>query len=456
MKNILILAMGIMLLFINLSCKKYLDKKSNSTLTVPSTVEDLQALLDLSQEINIRRTPSFGEASSDDYFLLQTTFDNLSSENKKIYTWVPHIYNFDNDWSKGYLVIYNSNFCLESISKIPLTSVNESKWKNLKGSALFLRAYYFLELTWVFSKGYDETTSNTDLGIALRLTSDFNIPSVRATVKESYDRIIQDAKESIQYLPDNPLHSFRPSKVASYGLLARTYLSMRQYDSAFKYSNLCLQLKSNLMDYNADNDIYNLTDNVPFKEFNKEVIFFTSMTTSISLQVPARARVDTLLYNSYDNNDLRKIAFFRPNGAYRRFKGSYAGNPNDLFTGIATDEMYLIRAECYAKTGNVTEAMNDLNTLLRKRWNNTVSFPVVTAVDAADAVNKIRTERRKELLMRGLRWPDIKRYNKETANLVLNRLMSNQTYTLQPNSNYYALPLPNDVILQSGMPQNQY
>lgn len=454
MKNIAIAVMIALIAVGASSCKKYLDKKPDSTLAVPSTVEDLQAVLDNATYMNIRTTPCFGEASSDDYFILQTTFDNLSPENQKVYRWIPHVYNYDNDWSKGYLAIYNANFCLEGIEESPATSVSEARWRNVKGSALFYRAYYFLQLTWTFAKAYDENTAGTDLGIVLRLTSDFNVPSVRSSVKQSYEQIITDAKQSIPYLPDNPSHVFRPSKAASYGLLARAYLSMRKYDSAFKYADLCLQIKNDLMDYNGDNDIYNLLDNVPFKQFNKETIFYTEMSTSIALHVPARGRIDTLLYGSYAADDLRKTAFFRPNGIYQRFKGSYASSASNLFNGIATDEMFLTRAECYAKMGNVPEALNDLNALLIRRWNNAVPYSPVTATDQTDALNKIRAERRKELLMRGLRWPDIKRYNKEGANLTLTRFISGQTYTLEPNSPRYALPLPDDIVRLTGISQN--
>jgi starch-binding outer membrane protein, SusD/RagB family len=70
------------------------------------------------------------------------------------------------------------------------------------------------------------------------------------------------------------------------------------------------------------------------------------------------------------------------------------------------------------------------------------------------STSSLRTERRKELTMRGLRWIDIKRLNKEGAGIVLKRLIGDKTYTLQPNDPRYALPLPADIILNTGMQQN--
>jgi len=311
-----------------------------------------------------------------------------------------------------------------------------------------------MHLLWAFSKAYDSSSFNTDLGIVLRLGDDFNVPSVRASVKECYDRVIEDAKLAAFYLPDVPLHVMRPSKGAAYGLLAKAYLSMRVYDSAFKYADLCLQIDNQLIDYNGDADINGrITADVPFKRFNKETIFYTEMNNNDFISSASRAKIDTLLYSSYDSNDLRKSAFFKLSSGYYRFKSIYTGGTSQYFSGIATDEIYLIKAECEARKGNISEAMNDLNTLLIKRWKSGTFVPL-TASSASDALYTILTERRKELLMRGVRWIDIKRLNKENANITLIRKISGQTYTLEPNANYYALPLPADIIQASGIPQN--
>ncbi|MEO6733991.1 MAG: RagB/SusD family nutrient uptake outer membrane protein [Ferruginibacter sp.] len=244
----------------------------------------------------------------------------------------------------------------------------------------------------------------------------------------------------------------RPSKIAAYGLLSRTWLSMQRYDSAFKYANLCLQLKNDLLDYNNTSEI-STTSTTPFKPFNTEVIFYTTMSNSFSAKAPGTALIDSMLFKSYENNDLRKTIFFRTSGAYRRFKGSYASSPTTLFTGIAVDEIYLVRAECHARLGRVADAMNDINRLLEKRWISG-TFVKFNAASQPEAINIIVNERRKELLMRGLRWPDIKRYNAMGANIVPVRLISTDTFKLQPNEKRYALPLPTDIIQLTGMQQN--
>jgi hypothetical protein len=56
--------------------------------------------------------------------------------------------------------------------------------------------------------------------------------------------------------------------------------------------------------------------------------------------------------------------------------------------------------------------------------------------------------------MRGLRWSDIKRLNKENYQITPERKIGSNTYLLPPNSSRYALPLPDDIIRLTGMQQN--
>lgn len=455
MKNNFVFFLILWTLVIAVSCKKYLDRPTSNSLAVPNTLSDLQGLLDDADVMNDPKTPSYGEASSDDYFLPLDAYNSVKDASKQTYTWTPHDYFASNDWSYGYLPIYNSNYCLETLEKIPVTPNNKALWNNIRGSSFFFRAYYFLGLSWVYSNAYDKNTSATDLGIVLRLGSDFNVKSVRSSVQQTYDRIILDAKQSIDYLPDLPKHPMRPSKAAAYGLLARTYLSMRQYDSAFRYSDLCLQLKNTLLDYSGAD--VNINSDVPFQPFNKEIIFYSVMNISNSITSPYFARIDTALYESYRQGDLRKSTFFIPNGAYQQFRGNYNTAYSDqFFSGIAVDEMYLTRAECYARLNNENAALEDLNTLLINRWDNIVPYVPITAATPKEALQSILQERRKELLFRGLRWVDIKRLNKEGAEIVLKRKIGDNIYQLSPNENKYALPLPTDIVRLTGVQQNPH
>ncbi len=438
-----------------ISCNKFLDEQSDNSLSVPKRLEDLQALLDDADFMNDWATPSSAEASTDNYFLPDDIYSALSDDSKKAYTWIPYDYYASNDWSYGYRCIYNANYCLEMLNNIHTTESNGRLYNNIKGSALFFRAYHFLNLVWVYAKVYDEALASSDNGIVLRLNADFNTPSFRSSIQSSYDRIISDLKEALLYLPENALNVMRPSQGAAFGTLARAYLSMQKYDSAYKYANLGLLVNNILLDYN-DESAVSYSSNVPFQPFNPEIIFYSTMNP-ISVNIATnRARVDTSLYEQYEETDLRKLAFFRPTGDYQRFKGSYAAHVSRLFSGIATDELFLIRSECQARSGNIQEALSDLRELLSKRYVINEFFIPVEVTTKEAALSLILTERRKELLFRGLRWSDIKRLNNEGADIILQREISGEKFVLLPNDNKYALPIPKDVIEQSGIAQNEF
>lgn len=433
------------------SCEKYLEQKPSKNLVVPETLADLQTLLDNDYKMNLNCTV-LGETSADNYYLTNAQWSGLSSINRMVYVWDTAIYTYGslpNDWYNTFQDIYYANVVLDNIQNISRNSSNQQDWDNIKGSALVFRARSFLEAAWTWAAAYDENSTDLNGGIPLRLTSDFNIPSSRTSVKDTYKQIIQDLKDAIPLLPTTPTHVMRPSKPAALGLLARAYLSMRQYDSCFKYSDLYLQLDNQLLDFSS----LNPAAGFPIQQFNIEVTFQDRMQFTYLDAAYIYAKVDSLLYTSYGSNDLRKLIFFKYNADQTvKFVGSYDGTLY-LFNGIATDEMYLMRAECEARLGNTASAMNDLNILLEKRWVTDTFIPL-TASTSDQALSFVLTERRKELLFRGLRWMDIKRLNKEGANITLVRNVNNQTYTLPPNDNRFAIPIPADIIDLTEMQQN--
>lgn len=433
------------------SCKKYLDAKPDKSLQIPTTVTDLQALLDHGTNMGENYGVSFGESSADNYYMTDNQYNQMNQENRNTYIWANQNYtNYPNDWAYLYNVINIANIVLDNIKFIESNPQNPSEWNNTKGSALFFRGYSLLQGAFIFCKAYDESTAENDYGMALRLTSDFNAPTTRANLKQTYQRIMSDLKEASALLPDSPAHPLRPSKSSSFAMIARAYLSMRSYDSCFKYADLALKIKNDLMDYNT----LSITASFPFSRFNIEDMFSNAAGqpnyyTSSSYY----ALVDSSLYQSYDNNDLRKALFFKEEPDGYSFKGSYAGYY--AYIGIATDEAYLMRAESYARLGNKEASLNDLNNLMETRWAQGTFVPF-TAATSEIALGIILNERRKELIFRDLRWMDIKRLNIEGAGISLTRVIDGKSYTLHANDNRFALSLPADIVKMNGIPQNPF
>jgi hypothetical protein len=237
-----------------------------------------------------------------------------------------------------------------------------------------------------------------------------------------------------------------------YALLARYYLVKQEYANALNYADLCLKLYDSLLDYNT----LNASAAYPIPVLNREVIYEATLADDPLFNV---VFVDSNLYKSYDINDLRKKLFFKTNtSGQATFSGNYTGGTastaSKAFGGIATDEVYITRAECYARTGNITAAMNDLNSVMSKRWKAGTFVPF-TATGTSEALTHILRERRKETLFRGLRWLDLRRLNSEGANITLTRNLNGEVYTLAPNDPRYVLPIPPDVISMTNMTQNE-
>lgn len=358
-------------------------------------------------------------------------------------------------WREPYKAVFHANLALEILNNIPVTETNQKEWEQAKGAAHFMRAWSFLTLAWEFANTWHEERSKKDLGIVLDLDSDFLNELSRSTVSETYDQILKDAQEAVKYLPVYPENPVRPSKLATYGLLARTYLSMRKYDEALEQCNLYLDKLNALLDFNNTSEI-NIGDYYPIPLYNKENIYLNNPNAYVSTFFPMDAQttaVDTAVYASFSDDDLRKSAWFKFNGEYYEYTGSPL--QFERTSGICTDELYITRAECYARQGEIGKAIQDLNDLLVKRWK-TGTFIPFTANTKEEALQIILNERKKELLFRGLRWMDIKRLNEEGANISITRQSPDKTKTgvLLPGSPRFAMQLPADLVANFGYQQN--
>ncbi len=438
--------------------KQWLDAKSDRSQVIPSTLSDLQAILD--HDVNMNgsitsgggTTPSLGEMACDDYYLPYSIYVTRPEIERNTYIWAKEVYGGApvNDWNFVYRSVFQANVVLDAVNKIEKNNSNAEAWNNCKGSALFFRAIGFFNIAQVFAVPYDKTTADTDLGIPLRLDASVTTVSYRSTQKETYQRIIEDLETALPLLPDQPNFRTRPSKAAAYALLARVYLVMGEYSNALLSSEKCLAIQSDLMDYNTLNGSIAF----PFPLFNNEVIFYNRLISYTILNTP-RWKVDSLLYQSYHNNDRRKSLFFKTetDGTFT-FRGDYTGAAIH-FGGLATDEVYLIKAECLARLGQLSESLGVINHLLQHRYM-TGAFPPYGTSDENNALKIALDERRKELVLRGLRWADLRRLNKEPAfAITITRVLDGVEYSLPPGHSRYAFAIPDEVITLTGMQQNE-
>ena len=445
-------------------CRKaFLAQKPSTNLLVPNSLTVIQQLLDNQNVMNL--TPALGEVSGDNIWFSDLEQTKLSAKEFNAYIWASDIYEGQglvSDWDNPYSEVFYANTVLQGLAAITPDSTDQTEWNTLKGWALFCRGYAFFNIAELFAKPYDSATAASDPGIPIRLSPDINVKTTRSTMQASYTQILNDLNAAEILLPAAiPANNLnRPSRLAVQALLARIYLSVRDYKDAKLYADSVLKGHPDLLDFNSVAQDTLSTVLVPFHNTTMpEVIYQSNMppastaTTVLEALVCTGCFVDTSLMASYASNDLRRAIFYRSVGVDTfSLKGTYAGSVF-LFSGLATDELYLIRAECGAREGDTAAARSDLNKLLMDRYR-TGTFAGYSFGSAAEALDSILVERRKELAFRGIRWSDLRRFNQEGRAVMLYRTVNGHTYSLPPGSDLYTLPIPPDVLNLSGIQQN--
>lgn len=436
----------IIILLITLGCFScgdgFLDIKPSSSTVVPTSLDDFQQLLD---RVALKSAPELLEILADDYYLLDPYWKSMSNVIfKNSHIWADDIYETEENeiygWNSLYEQIFYANVVLDGIKNIDLTTKNQVYFNHVKGSGLFVRAMALHYLLQLYAPAYHPLNSLSDLGVPIPLVSDVNEKVSRASVAVCYKRIVDDLNESIPLLRDE-VDFGRPSKSASYALLARVYLMMGNYEQALAAS------KSSLLLYNELNDL----NNSSIRDYKKSM-YLTYLSPGTLIQNYANnTLINESLYSSYDINDRRKTFYFKQNNLGLATKRDSHGLTVYSFSGLDTDEQYLIKAECEAQLDQTDDAMRSLNYLLKHMFSN---YTDKTVTNREEALELIRQERRKQLVFRGMRWSDLKRYNRDGANIKLTRVLGDKTYTLPPNSPKWQMPIPTNEIKTSGIQQN--
>lgn len=437
-----------------LSCDSgFLDERPDKALVVPSSLVQAQEILDNFSVMN--SSPGLSDISTDDYFVPENTLPALSISERNSYVWKADIFEgmVTGEWNYPYKQIFYSNLVLELV-KSKVFAAQKEDMQALEGSALFYRSMAYFQLLGLFAPSYTPGANDAAMGVPLRLSSRVDQAVSRNNLKSCYAQIISDLERAVELLPNIATIKSRPSKVACYALLARIHLFNNSYKEALVASEFALQIQNQLIDYS----LRDLNPNVAafpaaLPSGNPEVIFHT-FKINYSYASGSTAYLDTSISNSYHQNDLRKKLFLqeRGNGAFT-FRGSYNGT-RDSFAGLAVDELYLISAEAFVRTGQVEKALEKLNFLLLHRFEKGTFRPIVSS-DSNEVLKLILLERRKELVSRCLRWADLRRLNKEKiTEVTLSRRVGKELYVLLPADRKYVFPIPEYEILSSHIEQN--
>ena len=354
----------------------------------------------------------------------------------------------------GYAGISTANLLIENAPTA--TEATDAERGQVIAQAKILRAMKYFTLVNYYAKTYNAATAATDGGVPLITSAEVGATYTQPSVQEIYDFIVQDISEALPALPERALNVLYADKATAYALAARVYLQMGNYQEALASAGEALKRNDRLFDW------------VAFYNDNAAVLSVPDVYQSITSPMGFDYEENYIFChgnNSYSGNDLQMRedrgnrfeqgdAHFMSRWKIRTMAGSTYYNPNmgGYFNrgGLTTTEVYLIQAECLARTGNVAGAMDVLNTVRQKRILPEYYQPLAasSADEAIDMIIKVKGD---ALVQTIIPFCDARRLNLEPAHArTLTKVENGQQYTLSPSSHMWVMPFPMGAVKNSG------
>jgi starch-binding outer membrane protein, SusD/RagB family len=448
-----------------ISCKKVIDIKETDLIA-----GDLALKTVSSNEQGL--IGAYGRLSIDMDILLNSTFSDEVKKGEFYNAATTHEWQYsstditirDNFTATTdlYVIIDRVNRVIRALPKADSTkSGDEALRKKVKGEAMFIRAFCHFELFRYYCGNYDPN------GLAMPYLQtpsvDPTTPYARINMGPYFDKLKADLDTAKGLVPDNLTDINRATKLAVSGLQARVALYMKNWPGAITYSTeyingIPLSPRATFAGLWSDANNNELAFKLKKSTGNRLGSLFRGTSTTSG----GKTLIGTItwlpsdkLWNSYDQtNDVRFGAYLKDEpiltAASRASKiiSKYAGTAYTTSgENIAdakifrTGEMYLIRAEARAESGNFTgpnSAESDINDLRTARISNYVN---VTFASKTEAIDAIMLERFKELPFEGHRFWDLKRRGLPVARLASDAPTAAAT-TLPANNFRFLLPIP--------------
>src|SRR5690606_1793650 len=184
--------------------KKFLDEKPNPKIVTPNTLEDLNLLLDAAGDLNYNVYPGLVEINTDDFYLTSSTYNGLTDFYKSLYKFEKNsdfiALDVNFHWRMAYKVVLYANTILEELNTVKSDNI---KLKNeIKGKALFFRAFAYWELAKLYAYNLWDEDKDLNKGIPLRVSANVNEVSIRSSVTQTYNQIFLDLLSIIELLTE--------------------------------------------------------------------------------------------------------------------------------------------------------------------------------------------------------------------------------------------------------------
>jgi len=358
-----------------------------------------------------------------------------------------------------YRVIDQVNRVLPYIATVTGTSAEEPRRNILRGQLLALRGISHFGLLQAYSKNYDPADVR---GIPIVLVSSPLAKPARNTVAEVMASVEKDLLEAKSLLPTVTAATFRDTvmnrvNVAAYQ--ARIALYKRDYANAITFSTEVIN--SNVKPLVTGSGFAGIWSDANANETLFRIRYATSTAVGALWTTTGGqyyiAPSDKLV-QSYATTDIRRNAYIGTAGTNnfvnKYFASARGGRVLDL-KASRTAEMYLIRAEAYAKrtSPDLLLGAADLNTL---RGQRIVPYTNETFGSAATLITAVLEERFKELPFEGFRFFDLKRNGLPVQRNASDANLEWQTLPVTGINSYrFVLPIPrSEILLNPNIVQN--
>jgi len=214
------------------SCQGILDKEPIAILDAGSF---FQTEDDAEQALNAAYQPLVFSSSNNNYYwaMAEVTSDEAITggdgsrpgiTEMDAFTYTPRTEEFNSFWKLQYAGITQCNLVLDNIGKIDMSEASRNR---ISGEALFLRAFYYFQLTQVFG--------DVPLFTAIAPPDQVKVP--KTPVAQVRAQIIADCDQAAERLPaQHPsIDVGRATKGAAYALAAKTYLYEKNWDKVVEY-----------------------------------------------------------------------------------------------------------------------------------------------------------------------------------------------------------------------------
>lgn len=333
-------------------------------------------------------------------------------------------------YRKAYQIIVGCNKVIAAVQ--PGTS---KEMDQILGENIFLRALVHFDLVRIFGRPYNQSPE-TNLGVIIKTDTTPDDNAARATVKQVYDFVVSELLKSVP-LMTTPRTSSYASATAANALLSRIYLYMGDNANAIKYADLVITENRFALATPTQVPTFYTLEN----EQNKEVILAIKHTLKDDR---TWSSLGSMLYTSpggvgwgevYASQAYQDLVNKYPNDQRRTFmvrkltaqgtqeqrngidkvyvtkfsnQGGVATLSSPILIRLA--EVYLNRAEAYAKTGQADKAIADVN-LIRQRagLTGTELFSTTDLKGLPTVLDVVLQERRLELAFEGHRAYDLYR-----------------------------------------------